>query len=81
MNAAHGRYARRMPQVLPVEQAALAALGALANAPTVFDFDAKSEIFRLTCWLPHLGQTTSLVASALRTSSSNERSHVAQLNS
>ena len=78
MNAAHGRYACRMPQVLPVEQAAL---DALANAPTVFAFDAKSEIFRLTCWLPHLGQTTSLVASALRTSSSNERSHVAQLNS
>ena len=70
-----------MPQVLPVEQAALDALDALANAPTEFVFDAKSEIFRLTCWLPHVGQTTSLVASALRTSSSNERSHVAQLNS
>ena len=81
MDAAHGRYARRMPQVLPVEHDALDALGALANAPTLFIFDANSEIFRLTCWLPHLGQTTSLVASALRTNSSNERSHVEQLNS
>jgi hypothetical protein len=41
-----------MSQVLPVAQDAL---GALANAPMVFVFDAQSEIFRLTCWLPHLG--------------------------
>jgi hypothetical protein len=67
-----------MPQVLPVEHDAL---GALANALAVFVFDANSEIFRLTFRLPHLGQPTSLVASALRTSSSNERSHVEQLNS
>jgi hypothetical protein len=67
-----------MPQVLPVVQDAL---GVLANVPAVFVFDAKSEILRLTWWLPHLGQTTSLVASALRTNSSNERSHVEQLNS
>jgi hypothetical protein len=46
IGAAHGRYVRRMPQVLPVEQAAL---DAPANAPTALVFDAKSEIFRLTC--------------------------------
>jgi hypothetical protein len=67
-----------MPQVLPVEHDAP---DALANAPAVFALDAKSEILRLTWRPPHLGQTTSLTDSALRTSSSNERSHVEQLNS
>jgi hypothetical protein len=67
-----------MPQVLPIEQDELEAP---ANAPAVFVFDAKSEIFRWTWRLPHVGQMTWLTDSALRTNSSNERSHFRQLNS
>jgi hypothetical protein len=43
--------------------------------------EAKVEIFFLTFWLLHAGQTTSLAALALRTSSSNGQPHSAHTNS
>jgi hypothetical protein len=57
--------------------------GALLNEkllpPAIFE--AKVEIFLVTFWLLHAGQTTSLTALALRTSSSNGQPHSAHTNS
>jgi len=70
---------RRMPQAPPGAQ--LAAVEPPVVARPGFTLAANSEIFRRTRWLPQVGQATSLTASALRTSSSNERSQSPQLNS
>jgi hypothetical protein len=44
-------------------------------------FEANVEIFFLTCWLPQHGHTTSSIALALRTSSSNGSPHSEHSNS
>jgi hypothetical protein len=70
---------REIPQTLPVLQA-----GELEKAPPGLPpatREAKVETFFLTCWPPQVGQTTSLVALALRTSSSKGRPHSWQMNS
>jgi hypothetical protein len=51
------------------------------NEPPPVIFEAKVEIFFLTCRLPQVGQVTSSMALELRTSSSNGWLQVAQTNS
>ena len=51
------------------------------KAPPPVTFEAKVEIFFLTCWLPQVGHITSSMALELRTSSSNGWLQVAQTNS
>jgi len=67
-----------MPQVLPVLQEALELK---EDGLPPLNFEAKVETFLRTCLLWHAGQTTSLVALALRTSSSKESPHSRQVNS
>jgi hypothetical protein len=70
---------REIPQTLPVLQA-----GELEKAPAELPpatREAKVETFFLTCWLPQPGQITSIVALALRTSSSKGLPHSWQMNS
>ena len=61
---------RVTPQVLVLQEAA--ELAPSENEPPETR-EAKVEIFLFTCELPHLGQVTSLMALALRTSSSKGR--------
>jgi hypothetical protein len=60
-----------MPQVLPVLQEAAVELGVKDKPPFPATRAAKVEICFLTCSLWHLGQVTSSMALALRSSSSN----------
>ena len=79
MVTAHGCY-REMPQVPPVlhDEAGLE-LNESELPPE--SREANVEIFFLTSGLPQCGQTTSLVALALRTSSSKDFWQVGQVNS